>query len=103
MQFAITAYDGKDEGALERRMAVRPQHLENIARVKETGSVVCAGGITNEAGQLVGSVVVLDFDTKEQFDDYMESEPYIKAGVWQDITVNTVNVLIVNDEPYSQN
>ena len=48
MQFVITAYDGKDEGAYERRMAVRPQHLESIKRVKETGSVVCAGGITNE-------------------------------------------------------
>ena len=39
MQFLITAYDGL--GMLEKRMAVRPRHLENISRVK--GKILCAG------------------------------------------------------------
>ena len=30
MQFVITAYDG--ENMLEKRMSVRPRHLENMAR-----------------------------------------------------------------------
>ena len=98
MQFVITAYDGKDEGAYERRMAVRPQHLESIKRVKETGSVVCAGGITNEEGKLVGSVVILDFATKELFDAYLAQEPYMVNKVWEDVTVNNINVVFVNDE-----
>ena len=46
MQFLVTAQDGTDEGALERRMNARPRHLENIRKVKEKGSVICAGGIT---------------------------------------------------------
>ena len=32
MQYLINAYDG--ENMLERRMAVRPRHLENMSTVK---------------------------------------------------------------------
>ena len=41
MQFVITAHDG--EGMLERRMAVRPRHLQNKGEID--GKVICAGGI----------------------------------------------------------
>lgn len=98
MQFIITAYDGKDEGALERRMNARPAHLANIAKVKETGSVVCAGGITNEEGKPVGSFLVMEFADRKLLDAYLEAEPYIKTGVWQEVKVETVNVVIMNDE-----
>ena len=47
MQLIITAYDGTDQEVLPRRMRVRPQHLENISKVKEEGHVICTGGITN--------------------------------------------------------
>lgn len=73
MQFIITAYDGKD--MLERRMAVRPRHLENMAKVN--GTVVCAGGILNDVGKPIGSVLVMDFASKALLDEYLESEPYI--------------------------
>ena len=102
MQFVITGYDGKDEGALDRRMSVRPQHLENVARVKERGKVICAGGITNEEGRLIGSVLVLDFETRQMLDDYLASEPYVVNNVWQDIRVETINVVLMNDEPYGK-
>ena len=39
MQFVIRALDGKD--MLEKRMAVRGRHLENIDKVRD--HVVCAG------------------------------------------------------------
>ena len=40
MQFIITAHDG--ENMLEKRMSVRPRHLEGMAKLGER--VVCAGG-----------------------------------------------------------
>lgn len=98
MQFMITAYDGTDKDALSRRMSVRPRHLENVARVKEKGSVICAGGITDGEGRLVGSVLIMEFDTRQLLDDYLATEPYVTSGVWQDIKVDTCNVVIVNDE-----
>lgn len=98
MQFLVIAHDGTDEGALARRMSVRPQHLENIAKVKTYGHVVSAGGLLNEAGNPVGSYLIFDFESREVLDDYLAHEPYVLNNVWQDIKVETVNVVIVNDE-----
>ena len=97
MNFLIVAYDGKDENALERRMRVRPDHFANVLKIKEKGHVHCAGGITNEAGQLVGSMLVVSFDTREQLDEYLKTEPYVVNNVWQDIRIDTCNVAIKDD------
>ena len=48
MQFIITAHDG--EGMLARRLEVRPQHLENMGKIK--GNVLCAGGLLDEEGKM---------------------------------------------------
>ena len=98
MQFVITAYDG--EGMLEKRMEVRPQHLANMSKIK--GKVVCAGGLLDEEGKMKGSVMVMDFPSKELFDEYLESEPYVTAGIWQKITVERMNVVLLNGEKYIQ-
>lgn len=98
MQFLITAYDATDEGALERRKSVRQEHLANIKKVRESGSVVCAGGITDGEGKPIGSFLALDMPDRSFFDAYLESEPYVVHNVWQKIDVQTCNVVIVNDE-----
>ncbi len=102
MNFLIVAYDGKDKDALERRMRVRPDHFSNVMRIKETGHVHCAGGITNETGQLIGSMLMVSFDTREQLDDYLKTEPYVVNNVWQDIRIDTCNVAIKDDELISK-
>ena len=96
MQFVIYAYDGKDEEAYARRMSVRSQHLENMSKLNENGNVILAGGMKNAEGKLIGSVVIMDFDSRELLDDYLANEPYVKANVWQDIKVEPINVVISN-------
>ena len=96
MQFVITAYDGPN--MLEKRMEVRPQHLSNMAQIK--GKVVCAGGLLDEEGKMKGSVMVMEFPSRELFDEYLASEPYVVAGVWQDIKVEQMNVVLLNGEKY---
>ena len=98
MQFLVIAYDGKDEGALERRMSVRPKHLENMTKVKETGSVVCAGGIKDSDGRPIGSAMIMEFADKAAFDEYLKNEPYVLNNVWQDIKVEPISVVVLNDE-----
>ena len=94
MQFVITAYDGKN--MLERRMAVRPRHLENMGALGK--KVVCAGGMLDENGKLKGSVVVLDVENREELDAYLQSEPYIQEKVWEDVRVERLNVVLVKGE-----
>lgn len=84
----IKAYDG--ENMLEKRMEVRPRHLENMAKVN--GKVICAGGLLDDGGKMKGSVLIMDFDSKALLDEYLNSEPYIKEGVWEKVEVEHVNL-----------
>ena len=94
MQFIITAHDG--EGMLDKRLEVRPRHLENLAKVN--GRVLCAGGILDDAGRMKGSVLVMDFDSREDFDEYLAGEPYIREGVWERVETEPMNVVVLDGE-----
>ena len=94
MQFIIRAYDGKD--MLDRRMEVRPRHLENMGRVN--GKVICVGGLLDDTGKMKGSVLVMEFENRAGLDAYLASEPYIAEHVWERVEVESMNVVIVNGE-----
>ena len=94
MQFMVKAYDG--EGMLERRMQVRPRHLEGM-RVLGT-PIICAGGLLDDTGQMKGSVLVLEFDSRAALDEYLTNEPYVVEGVWEKIEIEVMNVVLVNGE-----
>lgn len=90
MQFIIRAYDG--EGMLDKRMEVRPRHLEGIEKVRE--HVICAGGLLDEEGKMKGSVLIMEYENREQLDDYLAHEPYVQEKVWEKIEVERMNVVI---------
>ena len=92
MQFIITAHDG--ENMLEKRMAVRPRHLEGMARLGE--HIICAGGLLDDEGKMKGSVLILDFEDRDALDDYLKNEPYVTERVWEKIEVESINVVIAN-------
>ena len=94
MQFIVTAYDG--ENMLEKRMAVRPRHLEGMAKLGK--HIVCAGGLLDDEGKPKGSVLVLDFEDRADLDEYLRNEPYVTEQVWEQIEVGALNVVIVNGE-----
>lgn len=94
MQFVIKAYDG--EGKLEKRMEVRPRHLQGMA---ELGShVICAGGLLDDSGKMKGSLLVTEFKDREELDAYMAKEPYVVEKVWEKIEVERLNVVILKGE-----
>ena len=94
VQYMIKAYDG--ENMLEKRLAVRPRHLENMAKVP--GKVICAGGLLDGEGKMKGSVLIMDFQSKKLLRQYLDSEPYLKERVWETVEVEPMNVVIVNGE-----
>lgn len=90
MQFIIRAYDG--EGMLAKRMEVRPRHLEGIERIRE--HVICAGGLLDEEGKMKGSVLIMEYENREQLDEYLANEPYVQEHLWEKIEVERMNVVI---------
>ena len=99
MQFLIVAYDSREEGTYERRMAVRPLHLENMAKARAVGSVICAGGMLDEEGKLKGSTLVMELPDRAAVDAYLETEPYVVHRVWEDIRVERFNTVILDEGP----
>ena len=94
MQFVIKAYDGP--GMLEKRMEVRPRHLEGMNKMSR--HILCAGGMLDEEGKMKGSVLVLEFDSRAELDAYLAQEPYVLEHVWDRIEVDPMNVVIVDGE-----
>ena len=92
MHFLLIARDGSDEKALERRLAHREKHLESITKLKEEGKALYGAALIDESGAMKGSVLIMNFATREEFDRYLESEPYVKGKVWQEIEVKTCRV-----------
>ncbi len=92
MQFLIRAYDGA--GKLEKRMEVRPRHLEGMKKLSD--HIITAGGLLDEEGKMKGSALVMDFDSRQELDDYLANEPYVLAEVWEKIEVEPINVVIAN-------
>ena len=87
MQFVVVARDGNDDDAIDRRKRVRPIHLEAIAPLVEDGHVLVGGAILNEEGDMVGSMLLVDFEDRTLVDAWLERDPYVTGGVWKEIEV----------------
>ncbi|RYU86530.1 hypothetical protein EWM62_17910 [Mucilaginibacter terrigena] len=91
-QYLVTAYDHTDEGALARRMNVRPHHLDAAKVLKENGNYVLGGAILNDKGEMIGSVMIVQFETEEALAAWQQSEPYITQKIWETVDVKPFRV-----------
>ncbi len=71
-------------GALQIRLDTREAHLGYI---KETGVVEMAGPFLDEAGQMCGSMIVLDVADLAAAKAWAENDPYNKAGLFVDVRI----------------
>lgn len=65
MQFMIKAWDG--ENRLEKRMEVRPRHLEGMKKLEKQS--ICAGGLLDDEGRMKGSALVLEFPDRAALEE----------------------------------
>jgi len=88
MHFVITAHDGKDGEALNRRMAARPAHIEYIEKGIAAGTHLAGGALLDDEGTMVGSVVIVDYPSIEDVKTKcLANDPYVTGNVWQEIDV----------------
>lgn len=92
MQFMVTAWDDTDPAAPERRKAARPAHLDGIGDLKTAGNFIAGGAILDDAGNMIGSTVYVEFDSREELDAWLNRDPYVTGGVWKNITVHPVRL-----------
>lgn len=92
MQFLILAYDATDPDALARRMAVREQHFAVIERYKAAGHMHIGAAILDDAGKMIGSVLVVEFPARAALDAWLAEEPYVTGRVWEKIEVQPCKI-----------
>ena len=95
-QYLVTGYDYTDEGALDRRMAVRPHHLEAAKELKEKGNYLFGGAILNDEGRMIGSIMVFQFGTEEELEAWKQNEPYIIQKIWETVDIKPFRVATVS-------
>jgi uncharacterized protein YciI len=91
-QYIVTGYDYTDDGALKRRMDVRPHHLDGVKLLKENGNYLIGGSMLNEDGKPVGSTMILQFETEEELEAWKKEEPYITFKIWESVDVKPFRV-----------
>lgn len=91
MLYAIMSKD--IENSLELRSQVRPQHLECLEKLKQEGRLILAGPHPSIDAQdpgpagFTGSLVVAEFDSLNDAQQWADADPFAKTGVYAHVVV----------------
>ena len=91
MYYVIKAADRPQ--TLERRLGARHEHLRRLHALQRDGRLLLAGplpAIDSEdpgAAGFTGSLIVAEFDSLEDAENWAQADPYVSAGVYQSVTV----------------
>ena len=82
MQFIVIAHDYKD-GGLERRLKVREQHVAMGDKMKASGNYHMGVALLDDKGDMCGSVMILEYPSRKELDEWLAKEPYILNNIWE--------------------
>ena len=91
MLYAIISTDVAN--SLEKRLSVRPAHVERLKQLQAEGRLVLAGPHpavdSNDPGDagFIGSLIVAEFDSLSAAQAWADADPYIAAGVYANVIV----------------
>jgi uncharacterized protein YciI len=79
-------------GAGELRQRVRPEHKAYQAAVADR--IAFAGPFTSDDGQtMVGSLLAIDFDSRESAQAWLAAEPFTRAGLYASSSIHAFSNL----------
>ncbi len=91
MLYAIIGSDS--EHSLQKRLAVRPQHLERLQSLQNDGRLLLAGPFpaidANDPGAagFSGSLIVAEFESLEAATAWADADPYVTEGVFSSVLI----------------
>ncbi len=89
MLIALIAHDKPD--SLQIRLDTRDAH---VAYLKQTGVVSQAGPLLDDAGEMCGSLVILDLPDLSAARAWADNDPYQRAGLFADVQLIPWNKVI---------
>lgn len=91
MLYAVISQDV--ENSLEKRMSVRPAHVERLKLLQSEGRLILAGPHpaidNNEPGEagFTGSLVVAEFECLADAQAWADADPYMSSGAYANVIV----------------
>jgi len=91
MLYAVISQDV--ENSLEKRMSVRPAHVERLKLLQSEGRLILAGPHpaidNNEPGEagFTGSLVVAEFECLADAQAWADTDPYMASGAYASVIV----------------
>ena len=83
------------EGSLEKRLAIRPQHVERLQQLDDAGRLIAAGAHPKDPNDpqagFLGSTIIVEFDSREALDAWILDEPFLKHGIYASIEIKPFN------------
>lgn len=98
MLYAIISQDV--ENSLPLRKTSREAHIKRLNDLKEQGRLILAGphpAIDNEEpgeSGFTGSLIVAEFDSLQDAEDWAAVDPYVDAGVYQSVKVKPFKMVL---------
>lgn len=83
MLYHILCHDKR--GSLQTRLDNREAHLAVVKALGER--LFAAGPLLNSEDEMIGSVLIIDFDDDAAANDFCEQDPYAQAGLFEQVTV----------------
>lgn len=76
----------------ELRRTVRPAHLARLEQLSQENRLLLAGPLLktsslNPNTEVDGSLIIAEFESKQDADAWAASDPYVTAGVYSKITI----------------
>jgi len=85
MLFVLHLLDKPASADLRQRM--RPEHKAYLAQV--AGRIAFAGPLLADDGHtMVGSLLVIDFDSREALQAWLDDEPFTRAGLYAELRIH---------------
>lgn len=91
MWYAIMSEDV--DNSLAKRMQARPAHLERLQQLKTDGRLFVAGphpaidALDPGDDGFTGSLVIAEFSSLSDAQQWADADPYMAAGVYKKVTV----------------
>ena len=76
-------------------MSGRSAGAEGVKQLKAGNNYVLGGALLNPDGQMFGSMMVVDFDTEEAMQAWLQNDPYVTGQVWEKIDVKPFRQAVV--------
>ncbi len=79
-------YTTDREGGEAIRDEHRAAHIGYLESVQ--AHLIASGGVQDETGKFVGGLIIVDYETRAEVDEFIANDPFDKAGLFGSVTVS---------------